>query len=463
MADKEFSAFVEPDLINQGMLRSLDLTYAGKAGLAPLVVPGEDGLRFGPVGLTNYVPVESVSDLPTPAAGVITLAGNTVYRINGTIALGTDRLSIPNAGTYLLGAFGDRDIITYTGILAMVTIAPGIDFHSDNVSFVASGAGATMFERTGAGGFSMLFATLTMDGGGVQVFDITGAGVITIFRSGIIGTDATAIGKLGGDIVSLSGVQSVNFGDGITLVGAGTSFGLTRCELSMSAGGSGGGTLVNLAVSTWDLITITATQLITANALDTAIGGQVDNGNLPGAGASGEISNSRIFGPGKALVGIDADDTKWLITAVSGVRDSVILGSLSMEDNTDATVIATPGTFVKAAGTTALAQERRFDDSGGQSNMLRYIGSEPITLLIRVISNLTKMGGTEEEGQLQVFKNGSPIGTRISFSVSNKTDSAETLAVDDAAFGDEYELYLTNVDAANDITVADLLIVASEV
>ena len=134
-----------------------------------------------------------------------------------------------------------------------------------------------------------------------------------------------------------------------------------------------------------------------------------------------------------------------------------------MEDNTDATVIATPGTFVKAAGTTALAQERRFDDSGGQSNMLRYIGSEPITLLIRVISNLTKMGGTEEEGQLQVFKNGSPIGTRISFSVSNKTDSAETLAVDDAAFGDEYELYITNVDAANDITVADLLIVASEV
>lgn len=59
----------------------------------------------------NYVLVQSVSDLPTPVSGVITLAAGTTYEINGTIYL-TSKINLN--GCYLVGMDANNDKIIYT-------------------------------------------------------------------------------------------------------------------------------------------------------------------------------------------------------------------------------------------------------------------------------------------------------------------------------------------------------------
>jgi uncharacterized protein YaaW (UPF0174 family) len=59
----------------------------------------------------NYVLVQSVSDLPAPVSGIITLAAGTTYEINGTIYL-TSKINLN--GCYLVGMDANNDKLIYT-------------------------------------------------------------------------------------------------------------------------------------------------------------------------------------------------------------------------------------------------------------------------------------------------------------------------------------------------------------
>lgn len=61
---------------------------------------------------TNYVLVKSEADLPTPAAGVITLNTNTLYEINGTVVLNN---SINLNGAYVIGIDTNEDKLVRVG------------------------------------------------------------------------------------------------------------------------------------------------------------------------------------------------------------------------------------------------------------------------------------------------------------------------------------------------------------
>ena len=60
---------------------------------------------------SNYVLVQSVSDLPAPVSGVITLAAGTTYEVNGTITL-TSKINLN--GCYLIGMDANNDQLIYT-------------------------------------------------------------------------------------------------------------------------------------------------------------------------------------------------------------------------------------------------------------------------------------------------------------------------------------------------------------
>jgi len=69
-------------------------------------------------GRANFVIVKSVSDLPAPVSGVITLVAGTLYQINGSITLSSQ---INLNGSKLAGLDAVNDKLVYTGTLALFT------------------------------------------------------------------------------------------------------------------------------------------------------------------------------------------------------------------------------------------------------------------------------------------------------------------------------------------------------
>jgi hypothetical protein len=76
-----------------------------------------DGTKWAMLGSntqarTNFVNVQSASDLPAPSGGVITLSAGVLYEINGTISLSS---KIDLNGCYLKGVDPLNDKLIYTG------------------------------------------------------------------------------------------------------------------------------------------------------------------------------------------------------------------------------------------------------------------------------------------------------------------------------------------------------------
>jgi hypothetical protein len=108
---------------------------------------GAKWLRVSTASRDNYVLVKSASDFPAPVAGVITLASNTVYEINGTITL-TSKINLNNS---------------------WVT---GKDAINDKLVYVA-GTGELF---TGSAGGNIRYVTLAAPAAGTKVFNLDGAG-----------------------------------------------------------------------------------------------------------------------------------------------------------------------------------------------------------------------------------------------------------------------------------------------
>lgn len=91
----------------------------------------------------NYVLVKSLSDLPTPSSGTITLVSGTLYEINGTIALGANSINLN--GCVLFGKDPSRDILTYTGASGLFSGANGGHLEFLNIQ---GGGSAKLFNIT---------------------------------------------------------------------------------------------------------------------------------------------------------------------------------------------------------------------------------------------------------------------------------------------------------------------------
>jgi hypothetical protein len=97
-------------------------------------------------GSDKEVLIQSLSDLPTPSSGVITLASDTVYLIDGAIDIGANRFSLSDKVT-VRGLGGQHSSITSSTTGAIFTSSA--DFHLD--SFKLTAPAATVFSCTGGG------------------------------------------------------------------------------------------------------------------------------------------------------------------------------------------------------------------------------------------------------------------------------------------------------------------------
>lgn len=98
------------------------------------------------VARNNYVLVKAASDFPAPVGGIITLAANTIYEVNGTIVL-TSKINLN--GSWITGMDAVNDKLVYTPTSGeLFTGNSGGNIRT--LTLVASGVGAKLFNLDAA-------------------------------------------------------------------------------------------------------------------------------------------------------------------------------------------------------------------------------------------------------------------------------------------------------------------------
>lgn len=272
--------------------------------------------------------IKSVADFPTPVGNLITLLSGIVYHIDGEVDLGVNSLVIPTSGCSISSLNGARDI----GILKSTE-----DSYTMFVSPVASYSGNVVI-----GGI-----TLTASGAGSKVFDLTNA------------ENGSAL-----DIVDTNFVSCTSLGeltDYRQLLFNNIGFIFITEGLTFSGNWSGG-----IAVLTTIAVGFPANTLFKEGTSLVIAGGVRSDINFLSVNAASvlfDFQESNITADGgmsltnmrtvadDAIPNLAGSSVKARYRDCSGIRNTYVGGAYSW-NVAAATVIASPSTFVKAAGTT---------------------------------------------------------------------------------------------------------------
>lgn len=374
--------------------------------------------------LAGYQIVQQKSDFPAPAAGVIQLLATTIYQVNGTVNLGTDRL-VMGTGTIVMGVQNSHDILIYSGTAACISASGGDNLRVNDITILATLGAA----------FDAVDATI------VNIQGVVGSAL----RVGKFDNCETVIGQQSSFVELESGIELVN-------TSPDSLFAWLNARLAQRSAGVG--IMLNLGTSVWDSFQVTEVEFISAVG-GTDIAGLAANANLTPTLGRGRFRGTIVNGLGSPLVGITVDDIQWSFNDNTGVVDSVTVGEMQLSGNSTVTDIVTVNVPVKVAGTTVLTTSKRFDAGATPiSNNLRHIGLSPMTVSIQAQASIVKSGASKDY-EVQIFKNGGAIGIPVPVEVGTKAVPVSARVVDAAATGDLFDLRLTNTTDADDATVPD--------
>ena len=302
-----------------------------------------DGLGSGnwedlPTEPSKVVLVENVSDFPTAVAGVISLDGDTIYRIRGTVDLGADRLVLDNTnGTLIEGFSGLQDRLVYSGTNAMIT-ALQADISMRDLGIQCPNGPVFQFENVNPDVNLATFDTVIFEQcAKVGTFQ---DGNVTYF-TGCIFTQIT----------ETPAFQFVGSHD------------LFQLETSIIT--SYTGTLFDLDSATFDIFKMVDTRL-THSTGNVVLSGLTDSANI-NVGGRGTLVDNDSFGETPTISGVDSADSRWRFAGNNNIPDSVVRGFLYYSGNVTDTIISTSSTYTDLAGTYTLStnSERVFEVSEG--------------------------------------------------------------------------------------------------
>ncbi len=368
---------------------------------------------------SKTVTVSSLSDLPTPVGGIITLAASTDYLFLQDITT-PDRFDVSNA---VVVRAADSSIIklTYTG--------------SD-----------TMFTATDA---SLKIEKIRLDCPTGTLFNITGTAPGTVFQmDDMTVTSCDVIGSLNN--VTAVQIGNTAFDDiktnGITFSGNTPVFIMERDLFNQNGGKS-----LDLGTATFDGITA-VTLFVTLAAGTTFLSGLIDSGNIM-AGGLGTLFNTRFSGAGVPLENISEDDALWDFFSNDQVPNTRTDALLSMQGNAVNTVISVAGTPVLVAGSWVV--ERTSQMSGTSGGRATLNTGKPAPLPITLAVTVAPVSGGTINVSVFVAINGVAVAN------SKKFDSASSGAPTSITVPWQESLNPTDfveVFVANDDTGVDLLV-----
>lgn len=148
--------------------------------------------------------------------------------------------------------------------------------------------------------------------------------------------------------------------------------------------------------------------------------------------------------------------------ATKGYVDTKPYINIIMASNATTTTVATPGTYVKVAGTTTLVAATSF--TSPSSNRITYTGTDTINAAVHVSLSFTDSGTTGYE-TFTLYKNGS-IASSTTAPISAKSGGDERSipisTVVSLATNDYLEVFVTGSTGTPVVTVTDMNFIAAK-
>lgn len=311
------------------------------------------------------------SELPTPSAGVITLADNLIYVFGDDVSLGTDRI-----------VYGDNTIVEGIGSI-LITL-----------TYTGTGDMFTAADKT----VRLDCITISCANGRIWNWSCTAIKVLRMTDVSISSCDKFGLFTGVSGVIRMTNVSPAAIAtDGLEFIGDFASF-----LWDTSAATISGGDLFKLGVATFDSF-IAKTTLATLNAGTNLLDGAAGSANI-NAGGVGLIRDMRISGAGTPLNGITVDDALWLFRDNDDIADTRPDGLLSMQGNAVATTIVTQSVGVLVAGVWTV--KRASQMTGTTGGRLTYNGGKDATLPITLSVTIEPVSGGSQLMGLLVARDG---------------------------------------------------------
>jgi hypothetical protein len=372
--------------------------------------------------LDNMVRVFSLADLPTPAAGAITLDASKVYVFSGLVNITPNYINMNGAGL------------------------EGIDPAKDGVMSSVSGA---ILRSSGVSVYMQNFAVIPLSGStkAYDFADATGTKFCNLFS----GCSVVEVGIPSLGVGQVSGFKAVtieknywNCKDGIKVTGTIGKFASILNQITDITAGSGIEFLSGLNVKDIDLsnnyFTYTGQTGVKLNA-----GAVVERGRM---------TTNMFRGVTTPITGFNSFSFGWEMQQNTDIPNSYAYGYMYMNDNATATTFASTGTYYKVLGTTTATKEIRFT---GASNRFTYTGKNDI--VSRIFASIAANAPSNSSGySIAIAKNGTVI-TAPSGSISSLTNNQGFQISFESNInmvtGDYLEIFIKSNNTSN-LTISDL-------
>lgn len=373
---------------------------------------------------SNLVFVYSLSDLPEPVGGAITLDATKMYIFSGIVDISPNYIVMNGAG--LRGVDPQKDGVL-SGVSGAVLRSFDTGIFIENFAVIPA-SGSTMayeFSDSTDTKFCNLFSGSSVVEIGIPslgVGTISGFKAVTIVKNYWMTTDGL---KVGGNMGKFA--ASLNFITGIS-AGSGLEF---RSDLVIDD--------IDLNSNYFVYNGQTGIKVSTGMTVDRA-----------------RLTTNMFRDVGSPLVGVDSFSPGWSMRQNTNIPDSRAYSYIYFNANTTQTSLPSPNVFYKIAGVTSVINQQRFIAGG---NKLTYTGKEPIVGRVTVIIG-AKAPSNSVEFSIALAKNGNliPVPAASMGAAANNQAFQITLNTEvDLVANDYIEVFLrsNNTNAAS-LTVSDM-------
>lgn len=372
--------------------------------------------------LARRIVINSISDLPAPVNGIITLEDNTLYVQADNVSLSTNRF-----------------------IMGENTVYSGIDSLVVTLDYVGTLPLFTFVNVTGS------VKDIRVIHPNAPLFSFSDVGE-HVLRVSDVSYNGSSIGTFGG---TNSGMRLTNFSGSVSLKGMTFSGNWRVFLFEPSLSSLSAGTFIDLGAATFDSISISETTL--SYVLGSFfLSGLINSGNINPNGLA-TVTNSQLAGGGTPLQQISPTDSLFVFSHNNAIRDSKPDGLLSMQDNASATPIATINTPVLAVGTWVVDETSQF--TGTTGGRLTYVADNDVRLPMLFSVSLSPVLSTGISMSAYIAIN----GTIVSQSRRQGTGSANgptsiTLPWQHTFLtGDYVEVFVSNNSNTTDVLVSSAI------
>ena len=375
--------------------------------------------------INNHVIVSSLSDFPTPVGNIIPLSPYYSYQINGTILMGSYRLSSVTENT-IFGLRKLSDGLVYTGTDSLF-VGSGTSIGLNRI-FCSSPAGKVFSITGNTDNRSQISESVFANS--LDVGDFNGSGVILIDKN-----------------FFSQNIRGLNFSgefdecfiiDNFFYLNSGTSL-FFKSNTSVET--------VLISRNIFD-IPDTSFFAISASTNFNVSGGTISNNNFH----FHNITSGDTF-----VTGITRSDINWIFQLNQGLFDSQFIGSMRLTGNTTPTTFAAVNTYVKALGTTLSGHSmERFVMSA--NNELKYIGRQNFTGKLICTGDLQSASASLRNYVLTIFKNSATTTNYIQTQVRSDNNSQNFALSSDINLitNDKVSLAIKNITNTNSVYINNM-------